>query len=237
MPYFSLTNSRIALGINLQPTTIYNVIYDQGQTLQFYKECFENQFINATEKYYHSEVLKIDTSDSITEYLKRVRILRITSSQQAKFLIHNILIQVEQCLDGERRIKSYLHASTQELLIEKCTDILIKPKLSAIMNECKILVQGENNNHDIARLYKVVSYVPNYDSEVERIAKEHVSAEIQRVASTTRNVEVIFNLYMKFSKLVGEAFNGKQELTTAIHKVSSDSNVSSLCVLESLLFK
>ncbi|CAF1000203.1 unnamed protein product [Didymodactylos carnosus] len=174
-------------------------------TLNVYKEYFENQFLIDTEHYYKLEAANFLMSNSVTDYLKKV----------------------EARLNEEvHRVSSYLNPSTLNPLIKKCEDVLIRDQLETIYAECKALLNDEKNS-DLARLFKLVSRVPNANNELKKIVEEHIYTKgmeaIQAVSAQAVNdpkiyVQTILDIHKKFMSLVQEAFGGEQGFTAALDK-------------------
>jgi len=174
-------------------------------TLDVYKDCFEEDFLMATEVYYTTESSQFITANTVADYMKKVE------TRLAEELV---------------RVRQYLHASTETELINKCEKVLIEKHLDTIWNEFKHLLEDDKLD-DLTRMYSLLSRIPRGLDPLRNILEKHVqdvgSNAIQNVASTAINdpkiyVETILKVFKKFNDLVVSAFRNDNGFVAALDK-------------------
>lgn len=118
----------VALGLNKEKP--------KETTLEIYQQCFEDEFIAATELYYTAESSTFIEANSVADYMKKVHPPRLTMA--------NEFIQVETRLAEEvQRVRAYLHPSSEADLVSKCDRVLIEKHVETIWNEFQNLLQDD----------------------------------------------------------------------------------------------
>lgn len=109
----------MALGINDSETK-----QNKEPTLKIYQEYFEAKFISDTENFYTRESSEFLRSNPITEFMKKV----------------------EQRLEEEKkRVRLYLHETTEEVLLKKCEEVFIQKHLDLFYSEFENLLNDNKN--------------------------------------------------------------------------------------------
>ena len=120
----------VALGLNENETK-----QTKEPMLKVYKEHFEVLFINDTEHYYTRESSEFLRFNPITEYMKKV----------------------EQRLEEEKkRVRLYLNETTEEILLRKSEEVLIKKHLDLFYNEFEnLLTDGKNDGKVLLSVFLI----------------------------------------------------------------------------------
>lgn len=123
------SDSRAALAVALG----LNKDKPKETTLEIYQQCFEDDFIAATELYYTSESSQFIEANSVADYMKKV----------------------EMRLEEEvKRVRAYLHQSSEADLISKCDRVLIEKHVETVWNEFQNLLQDDKLEGEYRRRRK-----------------------------------------------------------------------------------
>ncbi|CAF1059487.1 unnamed protein product [Didymodactylos carnosus] len=184
--------------------------FNEASPLYIYQTYFEKQFLMATEHYYKIESATFLMSNSVTDYLSKV----------------------ETRLNEEERRITYLHQSSLASLIRICENVLIKDHLTEIYAEAKLLLNNDNNQA-LAKLFKLISRVPNATTGLKSITEEHIHSkgleamEDISIQTATNNddpkpyVEKILEQHKKYLTLVEESFDSDRGFLTALDRACS----------------
>ena len=116
-----------------------NDLYSKHSCLKVYKTSFEDTFLQETKAFYARESADFLQHNSVTEYLKKAE---------------------ERLKEEEKLCQICLHQSTKISLIKTCEETLIQNHIPVLTSEFLTLTD-ENKIDDLARMYQLLSRVPN----------------------------------------------------------------------------
>jgi cullin 1 len=190
-------NAYVSLGLNKEKP--------KETTLEVYKKDFEEPFLMATELYYTAESSHFISINTVSDYMKKV----------------------EQRLEEEqRRVRTYLHPSTEAELISKCERVLIEKHRDTIWGEFQHLLE-DDKIEDLTRMYNLLSRIARGLEPLKDILEKHIQniglQAIQNVATTAIDdpklyVETILKVHRKYNELVTTAFRSDPGFVAALDK-------------------
>jgi len=190
-------NGYVMLGLNKEKP--------RENTLEVYKQDFEDQFLAATEVYYTAESTQFISTNSVSDYMKKV-VIRLDEEQ--------------------KRVTDYLHPSTQQDLINKCDRVLIDKHRDTIWAEFKNLLE-DDKLEDLARMFQLLSRIDRGLEPLKEILEKHVQDKgleaVQSVAKAAvvnpkMYVETVLKVHKKYNELVNTAFRGDSGFVAALDK-------------------
>ena len=161
---------------------------DNGPNLTLYKDSFENNFVEATERFYTRESAEFLRDNQFTEYMTLA----------------------EQRLAEEEKRVQYLNETTLDRLSRACEEVWIKKYLKIFEKEFPQLLEGDKQD-DLSRMCRLLSRIPEGLTELrswlgDSIVREGSSA-IERSGNDPQvYLASILNVHEKYSALVVAAF-------------------------------
>jgi len=187
----------VALGLNKEKP--------KENTLEVYKNDFETEFLKATEQYYTAEAVHFINSNTISDYMKKVD---------------------TRLSEETKRVRLYLHVSTETELINRCERVLIQKHAETIRGEFRKLLE-DDKTEDLTRMYALLSRIPQELTPLQSVFQTHVQhigeESIQEVSSTAVNdpklyVETVLKVFKKFNGMVVNAFKNDPNFVSALDK-------------------
>ncbi|KAJ1977028.1 ubiquitin ligase (cullin) of SCF [Dimargaris xerosporica] len=200
-----------------------------AQSYEVYRHYFEQKFIAATQTHYAHEGSTFRAHHAVVEYMQR-----------AEMWIN----------DEEQWCELYLPQITLPLLRKTCNAQLIEAASSALCQEFLPLL-GQERLEDLARLYRLLSRLPNGLSPLLQMFKDHVcqagkdamatlAKQMGATASSTSGADTavdskvytdtLLAVHQKFLGVVNRALNSDSNFTIELDKACREFiNRNSLC--------
>uniref|UniRef100_A0A7S1FCU5 Cullin family profile domain-containing protein n=1 Tax=Noctiluca scintillans TaxID=2966 RepID=A0A7S1FCU5_NOCSC len=183
-----------------------NMLVELGvQGKSVYRECFEDQFLDATRKFYQDEPVRYISQNTCSDYLRKAE---------------------NRIREEKTRVENYLHESTMEKIQELCDE-------EWILAHYKTLVHMENSGcawmfehdkvQDLGRMFQLFSRVPQTLKEVQRVMIDcicDVGRDIlndpEKKKDPVSFISAILNLKHKYDQFVKESFRESKDFQLAL---------------------
>ena len=195
----SVKDCYVQLGLNVEDPTA------MGQNLSVYKDSFQNEFLEDTERFYILESVEFLRENTVTDYIKKVE---------------------QRLKEEENRVLEYLHESTRQPLLDTCHKVLIKQHLELFYAEFQNLLNADKNE-DLGRMFSIVSRIPDALCELSNLLENHICiqgvAAIEKLGKEALNdpniyVSTILDVHRKYKALVLTSFNNRSGFMAGLDK-------------------
>ena len=184
-----ITDQYVALGLGVDEEGEEAMVQS---TLGVYKTYFEEGFLARTADYYRAESSAFLSSNSVTEYMKKVQ---------------------GRLEEEEKRMQTYLHESTYEELFGTCERIMIAEHVDKMHAEFPGLLEQEQLA-DLNNMYELLSRIPDGLAPLRVILKEHIKSqglkaletEGEQVKEPKSYVTCLQRTHRRYEDLVARAF-------------------------------
>lgn len=190
-----------------------------GPELTIYKSTFEEKFIIETQDFYARESCAYLASNSLMGYMRKVE---------------------HRLAEEQKRVQSYLHKSTEELLIATCVDVLIKQHLPLFHTEFQTMLE-DSKQENLNLIYRLVSRIPDALTKLKVILENHIVcqglARIEKCGQTAIQdpslfINTILDVHNYYEQLVRDAFDNNSyffaSIDKACEKFVNNNNVTKL---------
>lgn len=183
-----------------------NMLVELGvQGKNIYRECFEDQYLDHTRKFYQDESVQYISQNTCSDYLKKAE---------------------KRIREEKTRVENYLHESTMEKIQELCDE-------EWILAHYKTLIHMENSGcawmfehdkvQDLERMYLLFNRVPQTLKEVQRVMIDcicEVGRDIlndpEKVKDPVSFISAILTLKHKYDQFVKESFKESKDFQLAL---------------------
>lgn len=174
-------------------------------SLDVYKKDLEEQFLANTETYYTTESSQFISMNSVSDYMKKVE---------------------QRLYEEQKRVRSYLHPTTEVDLMNKCDRVLIEKHKDTIIAEFQHLLDDDKVD-DLGRMFNLLTRIRGGTEPLKAILEKHIQniglQTVESVASTAINdpkqyVETVLKVHRKYNDLVTVAFKADAGFVAALDK-------------------
>eukprot|EP00993_Chasmostoma_nieuportense_P002060 NODE_288_length_2486_cov_76.189487_g267_i0.p1 GENE.NODE_288_length_2486_cov_76.189487_g267_i0~~NODE_288_length_2486_cov_76.189487_g267_i0.p1 ORF type:complete len:765 (-),score=227.99 NODE_288_length_2486_cov_76.189487_g267_i0:125-2419(-) len=171
----------------------------------FYEDQFEGPFLEATERYYVSEVSALLQAHNLPHYMRHI----------------------ERRLEEEqRRVVTCLHTTTEEPLLKRLVRVMIENKQDTLLSECAEWFDSEQVDEQ-KRLYRLLSLSENGLEPLRKIVEDRIDAdgkrEIEKLKGEAQRepnlfVETLLLIHNKYERMVAQIFQKDPQFINALEK-------------------
>jgi cullin 3 len=178
-----------------------NMLHELGvQGKNVYRECFEEQFLDATRKFYQDESVQYISQNTCSDYL----------------------IKAEKRIREEKaRVENYLHESTMEKIQELCDEEWITAHYKNLIHMensgCAWMFEHEKVR-DLERMHLLFNRVPQTLKEVQKVmidcicnSGEDILKDPEKIKDPVTFITAILKLKHKYDQFVKESFKESKD--------------------------
>jgi len=178
-----------------------NTLVELGvQGKNIYRECFEDQFLDHTRKFYQDESVQYISQNTCSDYLKKAE---------------------KRIREEKSRVENYLHESTMEKIQELCDEEWIlahyKPLIHMENSGCAWMFEHDKVP-DLERMHLLFNRVPQTLKEVQKVmidciceAGRDILSDPEKVKDPVSFISAILSLKHKYDQFVKESFKESKE--------------------------
>jgi len=178
-----------------------NTLVELGvQGKNIYRECFEDQFLDHTRKFYQDESVQYISQNTCSDYLKKAE---------------------KRIREEKARVNNYLHESTMEKIQELCDEEWIlahyKPLIHMENSGCAWMFEHDKVQ-DLERMHLLFNRVPQTLKEVQRVmidciceAGRDILSDPEKVKDPVSFIIAILALKHKYDQFVKESFKESKD--------------------------
>lgn len=183
-----------------------NMLVELGvQGKNVYRECFEDQFLDHTRKFYQDESKQYISQNPCSDYLKKAE---------------------KRIREEKARVENYLHETTMEKIQELCDEEWIQVHYKTLIHMensgCAWMFQCDKIE-DLERMYLLFCRVPVTLKEVQKVmmdcmceAGRDVLNDPEKVKDPVSFITAILNLKYKYDRFVKESFKESKDFQLAL---------------------
>ena len=183
-----------------------NMLVELGvQGKNVYRECFEDQFLDHTRKFYQDESKQYISQNPCSDYLKKAE---------------------KRIREEKARVENYLHESTMEKIQDLCDEEWISVHYKTLIHMensgCAWMFQCDKIP-DLERMYLLFNRVPHTLKEVQKVMMEcmceagrDVLNDPEKVKDPVSFITAILSLKQKFDRFVKESFKESKDFQLAL---------------------
>ncbi|CAF0864931.1 unnamed protein product [Rotaria sordida] len=179
-----------------------------SSSLAIYKDYFEKEFLQETQQYYEFESKNFLENNSFNTYIKKV---------------------TQRFQEEENRVQRCLHPTTLQTLKPILEQVLIKNQLDGIYEEAMRLLKDEKIE-DLHILFGLVNRIEKGNEPIQKALEKQIydiGIDMINCKNATKAkdpktyIETIIEVYMRFFKIVKEAFDCEPGYITALDTACS----------------
>merc|ERR1719281_1324310 len=174
------------------------------QNKNVYRDCFEDQFLDNTRKFYQDESVQYISQNTCSDYLKKAE---------------------KRIREEKARVENYLHDSTLEKIQALLDDEWILAHYEALIrmenSGCTWMFEHDKVQ-DLERMYSLFSRVPQTLKEVQRVmmdciceAGRDILNDPEKVKDPVSFITAILALKHKYDQFVRESFKESKDFQLA----------------------
>mmetsp|Transcript_33204 Transcript_33204/g.72436 ORF Transcript_33204/g.72436 Transcript_33204/m.72436 type:complete len:778 (+) Transcript_33204:129-2462(+) len=183
-----------------------NMLVELGvQGKNIYRECFEDQFLDRTRKFYQDESVQYVSQNACSDYLRKAE---------------------KRIREEKARVENYLHESTMDQVQELCDEEWILPHYKTLIHMehsgCAWMFEHDKVQ-DLERMYILFSRVPQTLKEVQKVMIDSICEsgrdilnDPEKVKDPVSFISAILTLKHKYDQFTRESFKDSKDFHLAL---------------------